>query len=171
MNYKIITTAFILLILPVIALAQIASGGGLTLEKSVAANGGGTSSGNEFTLTGTSGQTAAGASLSASPFLQRSGFWVPDQFAPTAARVSIGGRVSTAGGAGIRNVLVTLTDARGAVRTTYTGSFGLYRFTDVEVGEIYILTVRAKKYSFASPEQIVSVNDELTNLDFVAGEN
>jgi hypothetical protein len=70
--------------------------------------------------------------------------------------------------AGIRNVIVTLTDSRGAFRTTSTGTFGMYRFEAVEVGETYILTVTSKKYVFANPSQIVAVNEELANLDFVA---
>lgn len=151
-------------------IAQIASGNGFTLEKSVVATGGGASAGGGLFIAGTSGQTAAGTTSFAASMMHRSGFWVPDQLAPTAARVSIGGRVATAGGAGIRNVQVTLTDARGAIRTVYTGSFGLYRFAETEVGETYILTVRAKRHTFSQPERIVPVVDELTNLDFVADE-
>ena len=50
--------------------------------------------------------------------------------------MSIGGRVLTDSGAGIRNVIVTLTDSRGAFRTTSTGTFGMYRFEAVEVNAI-----------------------------------
>lgn len=171
MNCKIIVSVFILLTLPLMASAQIASGGAFTLEKSAVASGGGTSSNGAFTLTGTTAQSAAGTTSSNSSLVQRGGFWVPDQLAPTAAEVSVSGRVTTASGAGIRNVTVTLIDSSGASRKVFTGSFGMYRFTNVEVGGVYALTVTAKKYVFANPTQIVVVNDELTNLDFLADEN
>jgi hypothetical protein len=158
----------VLLTLASAANAQIASGGGFTLEKSVIASGGASNlSGGAFTVGGTAGQISSGNSDAGSFFL-RGGFWAIQPLAPTAASVSIGGRVLTDGGAGIRNVIVTLTDSRGAFRTTSTGTFGMYRFEAVEVGETYILTVTAKKYVFANPSQIVAVNEELANLDFVA---
>ena len=170
-NCRFIVPAFILLILPLIAAAQIATGGSFTLEKSVVAGGGGTSSNGVFTITGTTGQSAAGTSSDNSSLAHRSGFWVADPMAPTAAEVSVSGRVTTAGGAGIRSVVVTLTDSSGASRKAMTGGFGMYRFTNVEVGRVYVLTVAAKKYVFTNPTQIVAVNDELTNLDFSADEN
>jgi hypothetical protein len=166
-----ILLVLILLTLPLSASAQIASGGSFTLEKSVVATGGGTSSNGALSVTGTTAQAAAGTTSSGSSLVHRSGFWVPDQMAATAAEVSVGGRVTTAGGAGIRNVVVTLTDSSGTSRKVVTGSFGMYRFTNVEVGGVYILTVTSKKYVFANPTQIVAVNDELTNLDFLANEN
>ena len=73
-------------------------------------------------------------------------------------------------GGGLRNATVTLTDTDGRVRTTVTGTFGVYRFTDVEVGRTYFLTVQSKKYFFADPTRIVAVNSELTNIDFRAEE-
>jgi len=170
MNFKIIVSTFILLTLPPIAAAQIASGGQFTLEKSVVATGGGASSSGAFTVTGTTAQSVAGTTPSNSPFIHRSGFWVPDQMAPTSAEVSVSGRVTTSSGAGIRNVIVTLTDSSGVTRRVITGSFGMYRFSNVVVGGFYILTVLAKKYVFTNPTQIITVNEELTNLDFLADE-
>ena len=166
---RIIFLGAVLLTSASAANAQIASGGGFTLEKSVIASGGASNlAGGAFTLGGTAGQISSGNSGTGN-FSLRGGFWAIQPLAPTAATVSIGGRVVT-GGAGIRNVIVTLTDSRGAFRTTLTGSFGMYRFEAVEVGETYILTVTSKKYVFANPSQIVAVNEELTNLDFVADE-
>ena len=45
---------------PMSAFAQISAGGGFSVEKSVVANGGGTSSSSEFSVIGTTGQNAAG---------------------------------------------------------------------------------------------------------------
>lgn len=170
MNSKIIFSAIILLTLAMISRAQIASGGGFSLEKSVTAGGGGTSSGDGFSLSGTSGQNAAGTNASASPFNQSGGFWTPEQLAPTAAVVSIGGRITASDGRGIRNAIITLTDSNGASRRTQTGSFGYYRFTDVEVGQTYVLTVISKRFVFANPTQIITVNEELSEINFNANE-
>lgn len=156
----------ILLILPPTLTAQISSGGGFSMEKSAAASGGGESSSGVFNATGTTGQNAVGTITAAPQFNQFGGFWTYNQIQPTAATVSIGGNVGTQNGNGIRNVIVTLIDANGSSRTTVTGSFGTYRFTDVEVGQTYILKVSARKYSFPNSSQVISVNDEPTGLDF-----
>ena len=168
MNGKIINSIFVLLLFALTSLGQIASGGSFSLEKSVIPGGGGESAGGAFTVTGTAGQKAAGTSTQSSGFIQIGGFWTADQLAPTAASVSIGGKVTTSNGVGIRSVIVTLTDSEGGMRTAVTGSFGFYRFTDVEVGRIYLLEVKAKKYYFSNPVRIVNVNDELANLDFTS---
>jgi hypothetical protein len=168
MNGKIINSIFVLLLFAMTSLGQLASGGSFSLEKSVIAGGGGESSGGGFKVGGTSGQNAAGTSTQNFNFSQTGGFWSPAQLVPTAATVSVSGRVATASGKGIRNVIVTLTDSGGGVRSAVTASFGFYRFTDVEVGQTYILQVRAKRYSFPNPTQVVTVNDELTDIDFTA---
>jgi hypothetical protein len=52
---------------------------------------------------------------------------------PTAADVSIGGRVKTPNGRGIGRVTMMLTDQNGAVRITATNHFGYYKFNNVAV--------------------------------------
>jgi hypothetical protein len=74
----------------------------------------------------------------------------------------------TASGAGIRNVQISITFPSGEVRTTLSSSFGYYRFADVPVGAIYVISVAAKKYSFSEPSQIRQVQDDLPDVDFVA---
>lgn len=160
----------ILLTLPQILTAQIANGGAFSIEQSVIATGGNTGSNGVFTLSGTTGQNAAGTVTTTSSFDQVGGFWTFDQLQPTAAMVSIGGKVKTRDDSGIRNVIVTLTNLNGSIRTTITGSFRAYRFTDVEVGQTYVLSVSAKKYFFANSSQIISVDEELTGLDFLGQE-
>lgn len=85
---------------------------------------------------------------------------------PTAAGVSVSGRVVTATGLGIRGALVTLTDLNGTAWTAFTNGFGFYRFDDVSAGGTYGLAVAAKRFRFET--RVVSVGDELTNVDFVA---
>lgn len=85
---------------------------------------------------------------------------------PTAANVSVSGRILTANGTGLRNAIVSMTDANGNTRTTRTSSLGYYQFADVEVGETYIVAVQSKRFVF-SP-QVVAVNDNIADLDFTA---
>ena len=86
----------------------------------------------------------------------------------TAASPSLSGRVLTSDGRGIRNAAVVLTDSRGVSRQATTGSLGYYRFDDVQPGETYVLSVAAKRYSFAA--RTVGGADNLAAVDFVAQE-
>lgn len=148
----------------------IATGGTFTLEKSVTAGGGIRKDVASLNETGTTGQALAGVRSSGAGFSLYSGFWTPDDLAPTAAAVVVGGRILTASGLGIRNVSVKIAFPSGEVRSTLSSSFGYYRFTDIPAGDIYVITVTAKKYSFADPTQIRSVQDDLQDVDFVASE-
>ncbi len=85
---------------------------------------------------------------------------------PTAANVSISGRVMTANGRGLPRTSVILTDMNGNSRTAATSMFGYFRFDDVQVGQTYILTAVSKGYVFQ--QQTISVLDEMSGLDFVA---
>jgi len=86
--------------------------------------------------------------------------------APSAAGVSISGRVMTANGSGLRSAIVRVTDQQGETRSAITSSFGYYRFDDVTAGGTYVISVTSKRYQFAP--QVISVSDELTDLDFIA---
>lgn len=92
--------------------------------------------------------------------------WQTPALAPTAAAVSVSGRILNADGAGVRNAIVTLTDQNGVTRRMLTGSFGYYRFEDVQSGGTYVGAVSSKRYQFA-PRTIV-VSDEVSDFDFVA---
>ncbi len=168
MNCKFYIIAVLLVLAPLPGAAQIAAAGAFTLEKSVVAGGGGASSSGAFSVTGTGGQTAAGMTSANPSFSQPAGFWVPDQLAPTAAGVTVSGRVTTADGRGIRNARVTMMGADGTTRSVSTGSFGYFRLMDVLTGEIYIFSVSARRYTFAAPTQILTVFDNVADLSFVA---
>ncbi|HEX8246636.1 MAG TPA: carboxypeptidase-like regulatory domain-containing protein [Pyrinomonadaceae bacterium] len=86
--------------------------------------------------------------------------------APTAATVSVGGRVLDTSGRAVSRAMVNMTDATGAVRTGITSPFGYYRFDNVRAGDSYIFEVRHKSYTFAP--QVLFVSDELANFDFTA---
>lgn len=144
------------------------SGGTFSITQSVVANGGGqNSAGGIFAVDGTVAQPNIGATPSGGTISIRSGFWLP-ALAPTAANVSIGGRILTANGIGIRNATIVLTSQNGVTRSTVSSSFGYYRFDDIAAGETYILTVSAKHSVFQQASRVVSVNEQLNDLDFVA---
>jgi hypothetical protein len=90
-------------------------------------------------------------------------------FAPTAANVSVGGKVLTSNGSGISRVAVTLINAAtGEVRSVQTNSFGFYNFSDVPAGGTYVVTVSSRRYSFANPSQVVNVGEDVGELNFTA---
>ncbi len=86
----------------------------------------------------------------------------------TAATVAVGGRVTTPSGRGIRNVRLSLTDSLGNVRIATTTTFGYYHFDDVQVGETYILTAASKRYTFTHPLQVLNINEETYQVNFIA---
>jgi hypothetical protein len=87
--------------------------------------------------------------------------------APSAATVSVMGRV-IANGQGVPRARVNIVDENGQTRSVVTNSFGYYRFEEVEVGQTYIISVFSKGYRFTS--RLISINDDLTDLDFTADE-
>jgi len=58
-------------------------------------------------------------------------------------------------------------DQQGNQRLTTTGSFGYYRFDEVEAGQTYVVMVRSKLFRFAP--RVLNLMDNLTDVDFVAG--
>lgn len=93
-----------------------------------------------------------------------------NEFIPSAANVSISGRVSTANGNGIRNVVITLTKPNGEILSTRTSSFGYFRFDEIPIGETYIISVASKRFTFNPSSQILMVSEELSDLNFIAYE-
>lgn len=86
--------------------------------------------------------------------------------APTAAAVSIGGRVLTSSGRGVNNVIVTLHLAGVGALTARTSAFGYYRFDNISVGQTAVIAVNSKQYQFVP--RTISVGDDATDIDFVA---
>jgi hypothetical protein len=85
---------------------------------------------------------------------------------PTAAAVSVGGRVLTSSGGGLRGATVMMTDANGRTRTAVSNAFGYYSFDHVPSGQMYTFVIGARHYTFGP--RVVNLNDQLANLDFVA---
>jgi hypothetical protein len=93
-----------------------------------------------------------------------SGNGVP--LAPSAASVSISGRVLTGTESGLANASVYLTDQNGVAQVSRTNPFGYYHFEDVRAGQTVILTVVSKGFRFAP--QSLNLSEETTELNFVA---
>jgi len=88
---------------------------------------------------------------------------------PTAAPVSVGGRLQTATGAGISGASVALLDPEtGETFKVVTDTSGGYVFVGVPVGKNYIVTPTALRYSFNPRSKFLSVIEGLTAVDFVA---
>jgi len=88
----------------------------------------------------------------------------------TAATVSVSGRVVTAQGRGIRNVVITMMDSSGNTRTAISTAFGYYRFEEVEAGQVYIFTARGKRFSFEQNTQVHTILEEINDINFVGSE-
>lgn len=82
---------------------------------------------------------------------------------PTAAEVSVSGRVLNSGGRGLTNAVVVLTDGNGVSRTAVTGTFGYFRFDEVDSGTFCVLTVSSKRYQFEPV--LVNVSGDVAGLE------
>lgn len=82
------------------------------------------------------------------------------------ASVSMSGRVMTSGGRGVFYAQVAITDANNNTRIVITNPFGYYRFDNVATGGTYTVRVLSKRYAFTP--QTIQVNNNLSDVDFVA---
>lgn len=90
-------------------------------------------------------------------------------FAPTAAGVGVAGRVMTADGLGIGGVLVTVSGGDlAAPRTAISSPFGYYFVDDLTAGTTYVVSVNSKRYAFDAPTRLVTLGDNIADLDFIA---
>jgi subtilisin-like proprotein convertase family protein len=92
--------------------------------------------------------------------------FVCSPFTPTAATVSVGGRVLDSSGLAVSRAYVTLTDSQGTTRTAITNPFGYYKFYDVQVGQNYVFSVSRKQYNFTP--QVIFVEENMDDLNFTA---
>lgn len=161
--------AILLILLTGSLTAQVATGGAYKLDTAVIGNGGGTATGGTYKVDGTAGQGAAGGNSAGGTYGVGNGFWFAAPLAPTAAGVSVSGRVVTENGAGIRNVRVLLSGGTLTTpRIALTSSFGYFAFDDVESGHTYIISVASKRYGFGQPAQAINVLDNVAEIIFAA---
>ncbi len=96
------------------------------------------------------------------------GGWGLQLLAPSAAQVSIAGRVLSAGGRAIGGAIVTVQGVDGTVRRFTTNTFGYYRVDGLAAGGTYVVSVNARRYTFPNSGRVVSLEDNVSGLDFVA---
>jgi hypothetical protein len=87
---------------------------------------------------------------------------------PTAAEVSVSGKVLSASGRGISRAVVSLVFPDGTTRTATTNPFGNYRFTGVPSGETYTLSVRHKQFEFAPSSLVLTLVEDTEGINFTA---
>jgi hypothetical protein len=86
---------------------------------------------------------------------------------PSAANVSVSGRVTTAGGRGVTNATVTIETAGGTVIGTGIATRnGYYVINNIPAGAMYTIRVSAKRFTFVPVTMPVS--DNVANANFVA---
>jgi hypothetical protein len=85
------------------------------------------------------------------------------------ANTSVGGRILTAGGAGIGKAQVTISGGNlSSPVTVQTNPFGWYNFSGLQAGARFTIAVQAKMFSFAQPSQTITPGGNVTNFDFTA---
>jgi len=110
--------------------------------------------------------TTANTASTTSPVSAFSDWTLLPALAPTAANVTVSGRVFAAEGSPLRGARVTINDGAGHMLTAITNSFGYYSFASVPAGTSYLLSSSAKGYTFTP--RVVTVNDQLADLDITA---
>lgn len=153
------------LVLVAVGSAAAQSGGNFIITEATVAAGGGTSGASGVELDATAGQAVVGEPIFGDVFSLTAGFWSFTPQAPTAAAVSISGRVLTPGGVGLRNAILFLRKQDGEILVARTAAFGFYRFDGIEAGQSVFISVESKIYRF-NP-RLVMVGDEITALDFL----
>jgi hypothetical protein len=97
------------------------------------------------------------------------GGWGLEFLSSTAATSSISGRIVTADGRPIHgaNVVITGNTLEHPLTVT-TGSFGWFSFDGLQTGETYVVTVNSRRYTFSTPSRVITLSDNVTDLDFTA---
>lgn len=149
-------------VLPYSLIAQ--SGGIFEITGGTIAGGADAMSADDFELDGTLGQPDAGGSIGAGNFALTSGFWNYTALAPTAAGVTVSGRIVTPDGVGISNARIFVQTHDGQIFFTRSASFGYYMFEDIAAGQSIFVTVEHKLFTFEP--RTVMVIDSVADLDF-----
>ncbi|MBX3244690.1 MAG: carboxypeptidase regulatory-like domain-containing protein [Acidobacteria bacterium] len=127
-----------------------------------------TGTGTDFTPIPATHDTAANTMTTSGPITEFSDWTMLSPLGPTSASASVSGRVLTADGRAISMATLRLTDMDGRIRSVLTNPFGYFKFNEVTVGGSYILSVSHKTYTFAEPDRVITVKDEITGLDLIA---
>lgn len=108
------------------------------------------------------------AVVTASAFdAERGAFWSSEQ--PSVLQhVSVTGRVVMPNGRPIRGARIVLRNDNGqVVSTTYSTTFGYYKIERIVAGEMYVLSVFHKRYLFAFGSQLMEINEDRADVNFI----
>jgi len=86
----------------------------------------------------------------------------------TAASASVGGKIIGLDGSGISRISIIATNSSGQNYYAVSNSFGFYKFDNLPTGDTYVFQISSKKRQFANPTQVVSINENVTDLNFTA---
>jgi len=96
-------------------------------------------------------------------------FWGIGGFSPSSSTGNIGGRVVTASGQGLRGAAVVVTgNSLPSPRIVRTGSLGYFSVEGLDTGQTYIVTVVSKRFTFSQPSRVVTLTDNINDVDFIA---
>lgn len=88
----------------------------------------------------------------------------------TAAPATVSGRVVNNTGNGLSKIQVKIVGGElSQPLFVVTNPFGYFNF-EVPSGQTYIVTVNSKSYTFSNPSQVISVNENVSDLNFAADE-
>ncbi len=85
-------------------------------------------------------------------------------FVPTAAHVSISGRVLDSNLQGVFKARVTVLGQNGMTQNTLTNAFGFFRIEDLAAGQSYLIEVSSKRFIYAP--RVVNAVEDVTDVDF-----
>lgn len=92
-----------------------------------------------------------------------------EALAPLAAEAVINGRVLTADGRGIRNAIISVSGGNLTQPIfVRTGSFGYYSIEGLDAGQTYVLTINSKRFIFSNPSVVVTLEDNVSEVNFTA---
>jgi hypothetical protein len=91
------------------------------------------------------------------------------QLAPTAASVTVSGRVVDSFGYGISGARLMITDVQtGTSWSALSNNFGYYTLQGPTAGGFYMMSVSHKRYTFADGTRTFSLNEDVAGVDWVA---
>lgn len=76
------------------------------------------------------------------------------------------GRVTALGGRGVTGARVIVTSGSGTTRNMFTTRNGFFSFGGLAIGETYTVTIQSRRFVFTP--RAVTMNDSVTNVDFIA---
>ena len=87
----------------------------------------------------------------------------------TPGEVNVSGWVTKLRGGGIKGAQVTVSGGDLIEpKTATTSKLGHFEISGLSAGQSYVFSVSAKKYTFAEPVRLVSLTDNISDMDFTA---